>query len=131
MGMIKKLLILLAFTGSFVDQTLAQQDTSRVYEWNGRQVKYMKIPKGKTMYSLSKETNITQDSLIAINPELSNGLKTGMTIRIPVGFISKTADKQTEKQNSSLEHIVKTGETAFGISKKYGLTTEELVSSKS
>ena len=124
--MIKKLLFLIAFISLFVDQTNAQQDTSRIYEWNGRQVKYMKIPKGKTLYSLSKETNTPQDSLIAINPELSNGLKTGMTIRIPVGFILKNTGKQDEKRHSSLEHTVKAGETAFGISKKYGLTTEEL-----
>lgn len=124
--MIKKLLFLLAFIGFFVEHSLAQQDTSRVYEWNGRQVKYIKIPKGKTLYSLSKETNTPQDSLIALNPELSNGLKTGMIIKIPVGFVAKGVNKPTEKHNASLEHTVKSGETAFGISKKYGLSAEEL-----
>jgi len=126
MGMIKKLLFLLAFIGFFAEYSTAQIDTSRVFEWNGRQVKYMKIPKGKTLYSLSKETNTPQDSLIAINPELSNGLKTGMIIKIPVGFVAKGVNKPSEKHNASLEHIVKSGETAFGISKKYGLSAEEL-----
>ncbi len=124
--MIKKLLFLLAFIGFFAEYSTAQIDTSRVFEWNGRQVKYMKIPKGKTLYSLSKETNTPQDSLIAINPELSNGLKTGMIIKIPVGFVAKGVNKPSEKHNASLEHIVKSGETAFGISKKYGLSAEEL-----
>ena len=124
--MIKKLLLLLTFCGSFLEHAFAQQDTSRIYEWNGRQVKYMKIPKGKTMYSLSKETNTPQDTLTAINPELSNGLKTGMIIRIPVGFTNLSTTQTTEKHNSSLEHTVIAGETAFGIGKKYGLSAEEL-----
>lgn len=125
--MIHKLIFLVAFLGTFVSSTIAQQDTSRVYEWNGRQVKYIKIPKGKTMYSLSKETSVSQDSLIAVNPELTNGLKTGMTIRIPVGFVSKQgSNPPLEKNQASLEHTVKPGETAFGISKKYGLSAEEL-----
>jgi hypothetical protein len=77
MGMIKNLILLLAFTSFLTNHAYSQQDTSRLYEWNGRMVKYVKIQKGKTLYSLSKETNTPQDSIIGINPELSNGLKTG------------------------------------------------------
>jgi ABC-type branched-subunit amino acid transport system substrate-binding protein/LysM repeat protein len=124
MGMIKYLICLCAFLGFHLDQAAAQQDTSRVYEWNGRMVKYVKIPKGQTLYSLSREAKTPQDSLIAINPELVNGLKTGMIVRIPMGFVEKP--KGTIKRASNLEHTVKTGETAFSIGKKYGLSAEEL-----
>lgn len=124
MGMIKYLVCLFAFLGLFVDHATAQQDTSRVYEWNGRMVKNVKILKGQTLYSLSRETKTPQDSLIAINPELVNGLKTGMIVRIPMGFVEKP--KGISKRASSTEHTVKTGETAFSIGKKYGLSSEEL-----
>jgi LysM repeat protein len=126
MGMIKNLILLLAFSSFLTNHAYSQQDTSRLYEWNGRMVKYVKIQKGKTLYSLSKETNTPQDSIIAINPELSNGLKTGMVIRIPMGFVEFQSKVESPKRNASIEHTVKAGETAFGIAKKYGLTSEEL-----
>ena len=124
--MIKNLILLLAFTSFLTSHAYSQQDTSRLYEWNGRMVKYVKIQKGKTLYSLSKETNTLQDSIIAINPELSNGLKTGMVIRIPMGFVEFQGKNESPKRNASIEHLVKAGETAFSIAKKYGLTTDEL-----
>lgn len=124
--MIKNLILLLAFTSFLTNYTYSQQDTSRVYEWNGRKIKYVKIQKGKTLYSLSKETNTPQDTLIAINPALINGLKTGMVIKIPVGFIESAGKSESPKRNASIEYSVKAGETAFSIAKKYGLTADEL-----
>jgi ABC-type branched-subunit amino acid transport system substrate-binding protein len=73
------LLLLLLSCGIY-----AQQDTSRIYNWKGRQVRYLKIEKGKTLYSISKQYEVAQDTLISCNPGLENGLKTGMILRIPL-----------------------------------------------
>ncbi|GAL01855.1 N-acetylmuramoyl-L-alanine amidase AmiB precursor [Nonlabens ulvanivorans] len=48
------------------------------------------VPAKMTMYSLENLTGITEDSLIALNPHIKDGLKLGMNIRIP---------------NSEIEHI--------------------------
>ena len=41
------------------------------------------VKKGNTMYSLLKQFNIKQEDLISLNPNLINGLKTGMVLTIP------------------------------------------------
>ncbi len=48
------------------------------------------VKKGDTFYSLTRFYNVSQDDLIALNPELSNGLKTGQSIKIKP--IEKEAD---------------------------------------
>ena len=88
----------------------AQTDTSKVYQLNGRQVRYLKVEKGKTLYSISKTYNVPQDTLMVWNKELEHGLKTGMILRIPVLLPAKPEgkDKQTEakKQGKAEEKSV-------------------------
>lgn len=45
-------------------------------------VMYEVKPK-ETLYSLSKITGLSQEELIVINPELKNGVETGMTLMVP------------------------------------------------
>ena len=40
------------------------------------------VKKGDTFYSLTRFYNVTQEDLVALNPELSEGLKLGQTIKI-------------------------------------------------
>jgi LysM repeat protein len=105
----------------------AQKDTNATYSWNGRIIRYYTIEKKNTLYGISKKFDVPQDTLVAINPELASGLKTGSVIKIPVGFLKKANDKATHK-TSDKEHVVQAKETLFGISSKYGLTVEELKS---
>jgi len=39
----------------------------------------------ETIYSISKKTGITEGELIALNPELKDGLKDGMVLKLPAG----------------------------------------------
>jgi LysM repeat protein/ABC-type branched-subunit amino acid transport system substrate-binding protein len=41
------------------------------------------VEKGQTLYSITKQYNVTDDVLKKLNPELLNGLKTGQKILIP------------------------------------------------
>lgn len=114
----------------FAEAFQAQSDTSKVYDYQGIPVKYIVIEKGKTMYSLSRENRVSQDSLLLLNPELSQGLKTGMKVRIPVKAALPKAEpgqSSVTKGKSAITHEVQKGETLFSISKKYGLSTEELL----
>ncbi len=45
------------------------------------------VQKGETLYSLSKQFDLTQDELLANNPELDLGVREGMLIKIPNKFI--------------------------------------------
>lgn len=42
------------------------------------------VKDGDTFYSLTKSLGLTQEELTKLNPELSDGLKEGMTLKIPV-----------------------------------------------
>lgn len=41
------------------------------------------VSRSETLYGLSKQYGVTVDAILAANPEVANGLKTGMTVRIP------------------------------------------------
>ena len=44
------------------------------------------VEKGETLFSLSQHFKLSQDELIDINPELNEGLKEGMLIKIPTAI---------------------------------------------
>jgi LysM repeat protein/ABC-type branched-subunit amino acid transport system substrate-binding protein len=101
----------------------AQQDTSKVYEWNGMTFHYYKVEKGKTLYSISKTFQVSQDEILSMNPELTDGLKAGISIRIPVNRIP--TEPEIPAKSYQL-HKVKQQETAFGIAKMYGISIADL-----
>ena len=81
-----------------------------------REFFFIVVEKGQTLYSLSRQHNILQDSLIFFNPQLKDGLKKDMQLRIPVPKVPSGA----------IIHEVKSGETIYGISRSYNLTVDEL-----
>lgn len=103
----------------------------------------------ETLYSLSKQYNVTIDALKAANGDLlNNGLKIGMNLKIPASDgqivvasssavtkeVAKEVIKETPKRVQSKPmltsgtsyHIIEPKETKYGISKKYGMTIAEL-----
>ena len=100
----------------------------------------------ETLYSISRDYNVNVDDLKNLNEDLlKNGLKIGQTIKIPNNYgtpivevketiPSSTVVKKPEstisvsKSDKTIYHVVEPKETKFGISKKYGLTVQELES---
>ena len=100
----------------------------------------------ETLYSLSKQYNVTIDALKAANGDLlNNGLKIGMNVKIPasdgqVAAVStpvpvkeipkvvapKVESKQAVSTAGTTFHVIEPKETKYGISKKYGMTIPEL-----
>jgi LysM repeat protein/ABC-type branched-subunit amino acid transport system substrate-binding protein len=105
----------------------------------------------ETLYSISKQYSITIEELKAANGDLlNNGLKIGQNIVIPASSItnnldnaapiiikkeaSKAAPKPVVKSEPKVEkpignvtyHVIEPKETKYGISKKYGMTIQEL-----
>ncbi|MXN90332.1 LysM peptidoglycan-binding domain-containing protein [Flavobacterium sp. Sd200] len=46
---------------------------------------YHVVEAKETLYSLTKDTGLTEEQLIALNPELKDGVKEGMKIKAPAG----------------------------------------------
>ncbi|CAL67192.1 LysM peptidoglycan-binding domain-containing protein [Christiangramia forsetii] len=99
------------------------------------------VKKKETLYSLSKEYNVSIDEIKKYNKQLySKELQMGETVKIPSGSSSESVamvtkpdstpvatNKPQEKQiTSTREHIVLPKETKYGIARKYGMTVKEL-----
>ncbi|MFD1604893.1 LysM peptidoglycan-binding domain-containing protein [Flavobacterium artemisiae] len=53
-------------------------------------MEYQVKPK-ETLYSLSRTFHLTQDELTALNPSLSTGVKEGMVLKVPAGYVAPVA----------------------------------------
>lgn len=60
----------------------------------------------ETLYSLSKSFELTQEELIALNPDLKNGAEVGMVIKVPS---KPTIGIQQKKEFASLSKIIEEG----------------------
>ena len=105
---------------------------------------YQVKPK-ETLYSLSRTFQLTQDELAALNPSLSEGLKEGMVLKVPSGFVApvpivvqqqpqQTAEKPAESNGGSIKILEKVkSETVSAdpevveLSKKRGLNERKKV----
>lgn len=97
----------------------------------------------ETLFSLSRQYNVSVDAIQNANAELlKDGLKIGQTVVIPAAD-SVTSDNKVEVKpvvkeevklpvvkptstSKSIYHVVEAKETKFGISKKYGISIDEL-----
>ncbi len=81
------------------------------------------VQKGETLYGISKTYNVSQDSIIALNPIVVKGTKVGMELRIPQPLKKSINDIQP----SFLYHTIKKGETLYSLSKQYNTTIEKIL----
>lgn len=87
---------------------------------------------GETLYSIAKKYNVSVDELKKTNPTAaSNGLGIGDEINIP-GQAAVESNRTTsplnnvQNQSKLTTHKVVAGETLYSISKKYGVSVDEL-----
>ncbi len=95
---------------------------------------YHTIEKGETLYRLSVRYNVTAQALCDANPGLSaDNFRTGQVIRIPAPdkkpqpTPEQKPTVQSEQPRCKDMHKVKRRETVFSISRKYGITEDQLV----
>jgi LysM repeat protein len=81
---------------------------------------YTVLP-NETLYGISKRHRITVSELEKINKDYLFGiLKSGQSLRVPAHNNQVTSSKNTTY------HLVVAGETKYGLSKRYGVTIDEL-----
>ena len=75
--------------------------------------------KGQTLWGISKANGITVEELVYANSDILKGiLQIGQTLKIPDGSADQSVNSDT--------YVVQRGDTKFGLSKKYGVTIDEL-----
>ena len=99
---------------------------------------YYVVKKGDGLYSIGKKFNLTVEELKLLNGLTSNELSVGQKLKVkksenPIETKKNQIEVKettiTEKNTSMPEfHLVEKGEGLYGISKKYGISIDELKS---
>lgn len=85
------------------------------------------IQKGQTLYSISKQYNVSQKDILAINPSLVNNFSVNKIIKIPTTQIKQeSTDEQSNKESKYQTHLVKAHETLFSLSKLYKVSIDSI-----
>ncbi|MDF2457418.1 MAG: mltD [Cytophagaceae bacterium] len=97
---------------------------------NKLHVRYLVEP-GETVYGISTKYKVPVSELLEINEELEKGLKVGQIINIPyTEALVQSAKKEAAKERGEDDAViykVQPGDTYYGISKRFGVTVEELM----
>ena len=92
---------------------------------NGRKYFVHTVQQGNTLYSIAKAYNVSEDEIKESNPELTNSLKIGQNIRIPVSDKS-TAQVEKKRKKDFIAHKIKAGETLYSIARDYNISVATL-----
>jgi LysM repeat protein len=68
------------------------------------------VPAKETMFNITKKTGLTEEQLIALNPELKEGLKEGMQLRIPKAGTGVATPAPAKKTKADLTLSLKKDE---------------------
>ncbi|MBE0642154.1 MAG: LysM peptidoglycan-binding domain-containing protein, partial [Bacteroidales bacterium] len=85
-----------------------------------------KVEKGQTLYSISKAYGVSMEAIVEANPDADKGLKLGQDLLIPAGVQQEISPAETLVSQGRIYHVVRQGETLYGIARIYNTTVEVL-----
>lgn len=85
------------------------------------------VKKGDSLYSIASNYNLTVPELKKFNGLSSDLLSIGQIIKIPVA-IQENINENDNNSNNYILYIVQPGDNLYSISKKYGISQEEIMS---
>lgn len=87
---------------------------------NGKVYVLHQVEEGESVYSISSKYGARMRDIVAVSPEVKKGLTIGMIIKVPYSGKKSVTNKKEY-------HIVKAGETLYGISRIYDVSVDQLV----
>lgn len=100
---------------------LAALPTAQV---KGRTCYYYDVQPKESIYGVSEKLGITREDILRYNPSAADGLKPKMRLFFPVDEF-EGANKRGVISGATT-HVVKKGETLYGIARKYGMSPDDL-----
>lgn len=107
---------------------------------NGTECYYYEVQPKETIYALGRRFGLTKAQIIQYNPTVADGLRAGQTLyfpkqeidnlpdaRITAAAAAPTAERPEAQTATATSHLVKKGETIYGISRQYGITVDQLI----
>lgn len=113
--------------------TLFQTPNTIIKKEDLKRTTHTVIP-GETLYSISKDYNMTVEEVIQLNKLKSNALNVGQQLIVTQNDVSNEEKQKVEKINNEIElqqkrdivHTVKPKETLFSISRIYSVPVAEI-----
>ncbi len=93
---------------------------------NGVRYYVYNVAKSEGIYRISKRFNVSQEAIIQVNPTLTEGLKEGQIIYIPVE--GSRVEQSSQASPKQVIYEVKRRETLYSISKKFGISINQIIS---
>lgn len=123
------LLGLLCSVSSFAQEEVVIERSVNKVILEGK-VYYIHVVKpGQTLFSIGRAYSISQKEIAVENPGAISGIRIGQTLKIPVEpSIEDEIDtsESVKKDGRKLTHKVKRGDTFYSISRKHGISQEDL-----
>ena len=88
---------------------------------NGKNYYEHTVEAGNTLWGLQRMYNVDVETIVAENPQLTDGIKVGQIV-----FIPKSTKVKVEEEVYS-DYKVKNSETLYGLSKKFNTTVDRLI----
>jgi len=82
-----------------------------------------KVEKNESLFGISQKYNVSQDEIIKYNPQVLNGIRKGMKLKIPFVVIPQIE----VKDEFFTYHIVKNGENIETLAQLYNITPQEIL----
>jgi LysM repeat protein len=117
-----KLLIFFSFSlvAPAKAEVLSPVDSIGVETVNGKTFILHKVDEKETLFAISRRYKVSVDAILEFNKDASKGLEIGQIVKVPYSA------KQVVRKNDETVHTVEAKETMFSISRKYGITTDEI-----
>ncbi len=97
-------------TESVPTETAKSVENKKPVETSKKAISYMEyqVKPKETFYSLGRVFHLSQEELVALNPSLSEGVKEGMVLKVPAGYVAPApiiaaqvpAEKTADSSNS-------------------------------
>lgn len=91
---------------------------------NGKEYYLHIIQKGEGLYRISVNYGVSQQEIMDANDDISESLKVGQILRIPVISGRNTSDSELDQSRTFFYHTVEKGHTAYFVSRKYDVPVE-------
>jgi LysM repeat protein len=106
------------------NSVFAQTDSLEVHTIKGKEYYIHIVQKGESLYFIHKKYNIPLEVIKKENPSVADGLSIGKKLFVP---LKKDAEMTVKTDGNFINHIVKKGETLYGISKMYKVSQNMIV----
>ncbi len=112
-------------------QIMAAEPSLPRTEILGKEYYYHEIQKGESIYGVAKKYGWDLEELVRLNPTTSSDMKKGQRLYYPTGRVTVVTEIGNEEaaeqpELEPIRHLVKKGETVYGISKQYGVPLEAI-----